>query len=345
MIEYLHNIFGESVTVQGWHPSDTLPVFLHHQYIYSEIQINDIRFIAMKPTGDQQRLDAIEKHRDKIEISYEGPVALELNGLNSRQRNRLIQNKVPFIVDGSQLYLPFIGAHLSEKRSAFVPPATKMSFSTQMVFLHLYYLDPAENDTEPTVTNLAKVLGISMMSISRAVAQLKTMGLAEVETKGRKYLIGLSDRENILEKASPYLRSPVISEKSVKRSSITYGDLAIAGIPALSRKTMIAAGQTDIGYAIDSAAIRAHKRSKAGKAATVPEPSDAITFVKEEPTYYMDEDPDILKIEVWGYDPARFSADNSVDDVSLILSLRDNADERIRAAVESLKEQIGWFTE
>jgi hypothetical protein len=200
--------------------------------------------------------------------------------------------------------------------------------------LHLYYTAQSADEHGPTVTNLADELGLSKMSVSRAVTQLKMLGLAVFDTEGRKHHVRLAEDENILEKAAPYLRSPVMNVQTIQRESVDYYDLIRAGIPALSEKTMISAGPADTGYAIDHTVVRKQKKQGA---------SDL--FVREKSAFYMDADPDLLRVEIWGYDPARFSADKSVDDVSLILSLREHADERVQQAVTALKEQIGWYTE
>lgn len=47
----------------------------------------------------------------------------------------------------------------------------------------------------------------------------------------------------------------------------------------------------------------------------------------------------MLNLELWAYDPKMFSHDNTADALSVALSLKDHADERIEEAVEELIEK------
>ena len=46
------------------------------------------------------------------------PVVLVLRELSFRQKEYLIREKIPFIVDGKQIYLPFMAVYLQERCSA-----------------------------------------------------------------------------------------------------------------------------------------------------------------------------------------------------------------------------------
>lgn len=46
-----------------------------------------------------------------------------------------------------------------------------------------------------------------------------------------------------------------------------------------------------------------------------------------------------VRLELWAYDPKMFSHDNTADALSVALSLKDHADERIEEAVEELIEK------
>ena len=47
-------------------------------------------------------------------------------------------------------------------------------------------------------------------------------------------------------------------------------------------------------------------------------------------------------VEKWSYDPALLSVNNMVDDISLILSLKDNKDERVQMEVDRLRSKYQW---
>jgi uncharacterized protein (DUF342 family) len=48
------------------------------------------------------------------------------------------------------------------------------------------------------------------------------------------------------------------------------------------------------------------------------------------------------QLEIWYYNPKTLSNQNVVDDLSLFLSLREDADERVQIAVNELLEKFKW---
>ena len=53
-------------------------------------------------------------------------------------------------------------------------------------------------------------------------------------------------------------------------------------------------------------------------------------------------EPESYEIEIWKYSPAYFAQAGTVDRLSLYLSLRDNPDERVQSATETLLGGMGW---
>ncbi len=49
-----------------------------------------------------------------------------------------------------------------------------------------------------------------------------------------------------------------------------------------------------------------------------------------------------VRIEVWSYEPKLLGDNEVVDPLSLYLSLRYNADERIQQQLEQLMEEVRW---
>jgi hypothetical protein len=54
------------------------------------------------------------------------------------------------------------------------------------------------------------------------------------------------------------------------------------------------------------------------------------------------QDPDVLEVEVWSYDPGPLADQGAVDPLSLYLSLKDNKDERVEAALEGMLGSLQW---
>jgi len=53
-------------------------------------------------------------------------------------------------------------------------------------------------------------------------------------------------------------------------------------------------------------------------------------------------EPDQMIVETWTYAPDTLSTGPTVDVLSLYLSLRDNQDERVEAALEEAMEALKW---
>jgi hypothetical protein len=53
-------------------------------------------------------------------------------------------------------------------------------------------------------------------------------------------------------------------------------------------------------------------------------------------------DPDALEVELWSYEPKLLATENVVDRLSLYLSLKDDADERVQGALEEMMEGMQW---
>ena len=53
-------------------------------------------------------------------------------------------------------------------------------------------------------------------------------------------------------------------------------------------------------------------------------------------------EPGTFEIELWKYAPALFAQDGTVDRLSLYLSLKDSADERVQSALDVLLGEMEW---
>jgi hypothetical protein len=53
-------------------------------------------------------------------------------------------------------------------------------------------------------------------------------------------------------------------------------------------------------------------------------------------------EPGTVEIEVWSYAPSLFAEGDAVDRLSLFLSLQEDKDERVQAAVEEMMGGLAW---
>jgi DNA-binding MarR family transcriptional regulator len=242
--------------------------------------------------------------------------------LASYERKRLIEQKVPFIVPGNQLYLPDLGIDLREYfRHRSITAAAALSPSAQAMLITALMRRPWQAEWQPSV--VAAALGYTPMTLSRAVKELTASGIATPYMLGRTRCLRMErTARETWEQARPLLRTPV------KRSVWVHDDKAIAGQPrllaglsALAHHSMLAEPKWPI-YAISPAQWRA--ATQAG----IEELPEAAAGACE--------------WQLWSYASALLVGTGVVDPLSLTLSLQDNPDERIQLALDEIKGQMPW---
>lgn len=161
----------------------------------------------------------------------------------SDERFRLIEQKLPFIVPGNQMYLPMLGADLREHYRKMHEPVVRFSPATQAtVILLLTESDPPPYDA----VALAERLGYSKMTASRALNELLSTEVGVVETVGRARTLAFDgDRRVLWSRCLPYMDMPVRYRQMItmeKKGSITgvYAGLTALSMLAKPRMTTIA---------------------------------------------------------------------------------------------------------
>lgn len=262
----------------------------------------------LKPLEELTTLPALKKQIKKIQTIDNVPVVLELDTVTSYRKQSLIENNISFITN-KQLYLPFIGAMLMDEEETKKPPK-KFVYSTQQLFLYYLY----NNEKRIYVSDARRHLPYTAMTLTRAVKQLEATNLFYIDKNGvNKFIESKYSRKDLFTKAKPYLSTPVIKTGFIDKTRITE-DMVFSGETALSKKTMLNSSRV-VTYAIN-------------------EKDYDKTLLQEE---LIDPDKSV-KLELWAYDPNKFSRDTNADDISVILSFKGTADERIEEAIDDLQE-------
>jgi hypothetical protein len=166
-------------------------------------------------------------------------------------------------------------------------------------------------------------LGYTAMTLSRAVKELTAAGLATLRIEGRaRWLHTERTAAETWERAKPMLRSPVKRRVWVLPPTKSKPrPLRLAGLSALARFSMLSEPQWPT-YAVAQAEWKA--ATLAGFE-TLPEPL-----------------PGACEWELWHYSPALVRDSDTVDPLSLTLSLQGNQDERVQLALDELKGRFPW---
>ncbi|SDE95887.1 hypothetical protein SAMN05444679_1451 [Variovorax sp. CF079] len=320
---YLHEVLGIAAPgVKPWARADELPYFLRDAFQFSELELlGQPIVLAVGRAGRKYSLSDVRTWLAKVRALAGQPAVYVTDALASYERRRLIEQKVPFIVPGNQLYLPDLGLDLREYFRRRAPAAEALSPSAQAMLITALLHQPWEPEWQPSKVAIA--LGYTPMTLSRVVKELTAAGLASVHAVGRVRLLRMEGPpEQVWERAKPVLRTPVRQTVWVAPESVlanVHGRLA--GLSALARYSMLAEPQWPV-YAMTGSDWKA--TTEAG-IRELPEP---VAGAQE--------------WQLWSYSPALLPNAATVDPLSLTLSLRDNTDDRIQLALDELKGHLPW---
>lgn len=319
MLDYLKTVFGEAISVVSYSYPAKTPYYIRDGYHVQRLSWNGNECVILSPSNASWRLPTLKKQLEKFQEISNVPCALGLENMTALQRRNLLENHVPFVSRSQQVYLPFWGCSFIEQFKANVSPGEKMAPGTQLVFLYLYY---AEDTGNINLTTLSKTLGLSKATCTRAVNDLTASDLLSHRAAGTsKWIAPAFAKPEFLKKGYARLKSPVERLIYVKEMPVNLPQLQ-SGVKALSAKTMVGAKEQDRGMAI----FRKYSP-------TIP----VETLLSQEDF----EDFGGVVMEVWSYDPQLLSQDGHVDDISLLLSLEDDPDERIQMGLDEIRKIHG----
>jgi len=318
---YVQGTLGVPLSIQPWSGGRNLPFFLKDQYAFFQAKIADLSCILIVAGGEQESTPAmIRKHVDLVQPRAGGEALIYVQKqMSSYNRKRLIDQKVSFIVPGNQMYLLPLGVDLRERFKRARTQAKSLSPSAQVVLLHTLLKSPQRI---LALNDLALQYGYSAMTMSRAFSEIDSLGLFEISIRKRKReRILKGTKLEIWEKTLDYLRSPVIRRLYVD-PSINLPDGVCAGLSALARYSTLA--------------------EPGNKVLAVGNVTGKLLIQKYGREALSRKDVQDYEIEVWSYEPALFAMDGVVDRLSLFLSLRDEEDERVEAALEQMMREMQW---
>ena len=321
MLELIKNVFGNAISEEDYSFPSGTPMYIRHGYDVKRLRFHGKAGLLVQPKGDDKNLSALKKNAEAIEKLCREPVILGLDRMTALQRKNLIEAGIAFVCSRGQIFIPFWGGYFEDRILNPPEPVSVMTANAQLVFLHLYYQQSADN-TPMNQTQIAGALGISKSTCTRAAQLLQGLGLIAASEQGTANLISLSNDKSVcLKNAVPFMRSPVQRRIYVKRipSDIKY---KISGVKALSQMSMISLQKHDAGYAVSKDTEKLIDRE----------------LILDESTF-RDFGGEV--IEVWKYDPFLLSESECVDEISLLIMLNSEADERIQKELDSIRQKNG----
>lgn len=310
-MDYITCLLGTKIKYELWQHEKELPYFISDFYSCELASIEGLKSIFLYPNSAEEleRPNSIKKKIAKIQLLEPLPVVVVSKMLTRWHVQSFLKDRIPFVIPEKQIYLPFIGVALQNKFAAENKIVEKFQPAAQMLFLSYMY----GTSQELLLSAVAKQIGFSAMTASRAAKQLEQTGLFYSYKRGVNKLIGSklsNEKAELFFKMKPFLISPVRKKIYVwNEAELNYWP--ISGVSALAEYTMINSPETKC-YAAGS------------------------SFKTEHFTEQLVDDIQQSKVEIWKYNPLIFAHSGIVDVISLAMSLKNEPDERIQSAVEEL---------
>ena len=327
---HLADALGANLT---WETSDLesrLPLALRGQYLVQVGKLFGHRCaFFVRTETDQVSSDTIAKHLAVVRDKWSEDIVMVMDQITPHLRRRLIAERIPFVVPGAQIYLPFLGMVLKERFLKLKSTRDSLRPAAQATILCWIYHGLVEADTARA---LAPRLDYTPMSLSRVFDDIesltKQVPSLTIERLGRERKAQWrGNARDLWQTTQPFMRDPVIRREIVLRQAEMPG--FAAGLTGLSALSDIAApGLPTI--AVERSAWVAYKKL------------NRLTPAARG-------DMGAVMVEVWRYAPD-LHRDRpeapliSADPLSIALSVAKQctADERVDAAVTQMIAEYPW---
>ena len=228
----------------------------------------------------------------------------------------MMEEGIPFVIEGKQVFLPFIGYLLSKENERELAPVHLISFLTQKMLLIAIY----ERWNEVKVSGAAKRMGVSTKSASRCFDELEYLNIDVLGMKGKSRVINIpNDRKQVWQQIENVLRNPVI------RRFVLREDMKLekkAGISALCEYSLLS-DNAYLTYAVTKKELKSSGVTEEKQVSELEEIGCAVL----ELGYFID-----------------FSGKGLQDPLSVVLSLtgEEQEEERIDISINEMLEEYVW---
>lgn len=316
MKEFLEKALRQNVTIEeDREVYEKLPLVYRGRYDIFKVETNSLLWIAIRPKSETG-LVMLRKDRARVEKAAGLNCALFLDRATFYIKEKLMEEGIPFAIEGRQVYLPFIGYLLSNANDRELAPVHLISFLTQkLLFVAIY-----ERWNEVKVSDVAERLGVSRMSVSRCFDELEYLNIDVLSMKGKSRVISISgDLKQFWNQNAEMLRNPVI-RRYVLSEDIGLGKKA--GISALCEYSLLSDNNYPT-YAVTKKEIKDSGVKMARQAGT----SEEIGCVVLELGYFIDLDGKGMQ------DPLS---------VALSMTEEEREDARVGISINEMLEEYVW---
>jgi len=325
LIGYLRETVDAEAGIEPMDVSAKLPMLAVEMFSFRCLHLFGSMHALIQPMRELPETVALAKQVANYEKMLGMPVVLLLKSLSGMRRMRLIEKRIPFILENGQLYLPFVALHLMPTYRRDVPNTERFSNLSQLFFLYFLY---HEHESR-TVSEMSTWMRASDMSASRGLSELYELGFLTFEMDGKtkkakKYCRSLNMA--YYPRGWKYIGNPVEKTVWIRESDLAkeMHNLPKAGLDALSSRSMLNPPK----YPVKSMWIRHSAKLK--------------QYLLSSPEATNDQ---VVELQLWKYDPVPLSENGMVDVASLAISLAAEKDDRIQAAIHEMLKEMPWYME
>ena len=316
MKEYIEAILHQNIQLMPYEEQHKLPLAFRNAYHLNRMIINGHEALLAAPV-EKIPLATLRKQYRQMAVYTGLPCVLYLKETNYYSRDAMLAEGIPFVWEGHQIYLPYIGTLLEDQKRPALRNCNQISYLTQKLLLMALY----EGWQRITVTKAAEMMGVSKMSITRCFDELEALNVSYLTVRSRARSISAdADKKTMWENLQGILRNPVITSYALR--SLPGREFPLSGLAALAHYSMLDDGAFPV-YAITKKDLSDVRIS-----------NDMLAPAGEDPRCIIQE---------LGYQIS-FGNGEVVDPLTVALSIseEEKSDPRVSMAIDEMLEAHVW---
>ena len=315
MFDYIEEVLHRDIEYSRYEKTAGIPLIIAGAYDFYTLKIGNNDMLMAVPKAETN-LSALRKQHRRIEALTGMRSVLYLRNMTYYARDKMIEEGIPFVWEGKQIYIPFLGVALSGDSRSELPYCSKISFLTQKLLFTAIYQE-WEN---VNVTAAAEALDVSKMSVSRCYDEIEVLGMQQLEVKGRSRTLTCGDKREFWKSIQPVLVDPVISSYALRRD--LKDSHALSGISALAGYSML----EDDPFPTYGFTKKEIGSLEINRSTLIP-PGETPGCLIQKVGYWID-----------------FGDGTKMDPLSVALSIRedDKKDPRVERAIAEMLEEYVW---
>ncbi len=312
--QYIESTFGLKVDILPLikEKLDLLPISISGNYRFLTTNILEREVILLYSIDSTAYTPGqLQKQKELVEKKIHHPVIFIFDKMVSYNVQRLVKQRVNFIIPQKQMFIPDLLIDLKPHKD--IPDNTNEHIPgiAQCIILFHLQINSLEGKS---AYEIADLFNVSYANVNRAVRWLKENAVITLVGKKTKHITFSNEKRQLWETVLPLLENPI--ERIVYTDMSVNDNFLISGVNALSEYSMINRENRE-NYALSK--------------------EDFCKLQLQTDRQYGGH-----RIEIWRYNPNFLSTNGVVDKLSLYLSLKDTEDERIEIELENMINNITW---